>query len=89
MILSYVAFVIHFFICLAVIAVMVLRVREPDLERPYKVWGYPFTPLAFLLVSFFYLGNLVVTQPFNVAVGVGIVLSGLPFYYHWRRSTVA
>lgn len=89
MILSYVAFVIHFFICLAVIAVMVLRVREPDLERPYKVWGYPFTPLAFLLVSFFYLGNLVVTQPFNVAVGVGIVLSGLPFYYHWRRSTGA
>lgn len=89
LILSYVAFVIHFFICLAVIAVMVLRVREPDLERPYKVWGYPFTPIAFLLVSFFYLGNLVVTQPLNVAVGVGIVLSGLPFYYHWRRSTGA
>lgn len=85
-ILSYVAFVIHFFICLAVIAVIVLRIREPDLERPYKVWGYPFTPAAFLLVSVFYLGNLVVTRPENVAVGVAIVLSGLPFYFYWRRT---
>ena len=85
LILSYVAFVIHFFICLAVIAVIVLRVREPELDRPFKVPGYPFTPAAFLLVSVFYLGNLAVTQPLNVAVGVAIVLSGLPFYAYWRR----
>ena len=85
LILSYVAFVIHFFICLAVVAVFILRVREPDLDRPYRVWGYPLTPAAFLLVSIFYLGNLVITQPTNVAVGVAIVLSGLPFYYYWRR----
>ena len=85
LILSYVAFVIHFFICLAVVAVFILRVREPDLERPYRVWGFPFTPAAFLLVSVFYLGNLVMTQPMNVAVGVAIVLSGLPFYRYWRN----
>lgn len=86
LILSYVAFVIHFFICLAVVAVIILRIREPDLERPYKVWGYPFTPAAFLLVSVFYLGNLIITQPLNVAVGVAIVLSGLPFYARWKKA---
>ena len=85
LILSYVAFVIHFFICLSVIAVIILRIREPELERPYRVWGYPLTPAAFLLVSIFYLGNLLVTQPFNVAVGIAIVLSGLPFYVYWRK----
>ncbi|MDH3990221.1 MAG: amino acid permease [Gammaproteobacteria bacterium] len=85
LILSYVAFVIHFFICLAVLAVVVLRIREPDLPRPYKVWGYPFTPVVFLLVSVFYLGNLIVTRPFQVLVGVGIVLSGLPFYWYWQK----
>jgi len=85
LILSYVAFVIHFFICLAVLAVVVLRIREPDLPRPYKVWGYPFTPAVFLLVSVFYLGNLIVTRPFQVLVGVGIVLSGLPFYWYWQK----
>jgi APA family basic amino acid/polyamine antiporter len=86
LILSYVAFVIHFFICLAVLAVIVLRIREPDLPRPYKVWAYPFTPAAFLLVSAFYLGNLILTKPFQVLVGVGIVLSGLPFYVYWRKN---
>ncbi len=86
LILSYVAFVIHFFICLAVLAVIVLRIREPDLPRPYKVWAYPFTPAVFLLVSAFYLVNLIVTKPFQVLVGVGIVLSGLPFYVYWRKN---
>lgn len=85
-ILGYVAFVIHFFICLAVLALIVLRIREPELPRPYKVWGYPFTPAAFLLVSVFYLGNLIVTTPMQVLVGVGIVITGLPFYLHWRKA---
>ena len=89
LILSYVAFVIHFFICLAVIAVIILRVREPELDRPFRVPGYPFTPAAFLLVSVLYLGNLVVSQTLNVAVGVAIVLSGLPFYLYWRNVSGA
>jgi len=85
-ILTYVAFVIHFFICLAVAAVIVLRVKEPDLPRPYKVWGYPYTPIAFLAVSVWYLLNLVISKPGSVAIGVGIVLAGLPFYWYWKKS---
>jgi len=87
-ILGFVAFVMHFFICLAVLAVIVLRIREPDLPRPYKVWGYPFTPIAFLLISAVYLYNLAVSQPLNVLVGVGIVAAGLPFYWYWKRQPV-
>ncbi len=84
-ILSYVAFVIHFFISLAVLAVIVLRIREPNLPRPYKVWAYPFTPVVFLLVSILYLGNLIVTKPVQVLVGIAIVAAGLPFYRHFRK----
>jgi len=84
-ILGYIAFVIHFFVCLAVLAVIVLRIREPELPRPFKVWGYPFTPVAFLLVSVVYLYNLVVSKPFAVLTGVGIVLVGVPFFFYWRR----
>lgn len=87
-ILSFVAFVSHFFICLAVLAVIVLRIREPDLPRPYRVWGYPATPVTFLLVSAVYLGNLVATRPVAVSAGILMVLAGLPFYYHWRRATI-
>jgi len=88
-ILGYIAFVIHFFICLAVVAVIVLRIREPELPRPYKVWGYPFTPVAFLLVSAVYLFNLIVTKPISVMIGVGIVLVGVPFFYYWSRKNVS
>jgi len=85
-ILGFVAFVIHFFICLAVLAVIILRIREPELVRPYKVWGYPWTPVLFLIVSAGYLVNLIVTKPGSVLIGVAIVLAGLPFYWHWRRQ---
>lgn len=88
-ILGFVAFVIHFFICLAVVAVIVLRIREPDLERPYKVWGYPWTPLLFLLVSAGYLGNLIFTKTGSVLIGIGIVAAGLPFYWYWRSQGAA
>ncbi len=87
-ILGFVAFVIHFFICLAVLAVIILRIREPDLVRPYKVWGYPYTPVLFLIVSAGYLINLIVTKPGSVFIGVAIVLAGLPFYWYWKRQTV-
>ena len=88
-ILGYIAFVIHFFVSLAVLALIVLRIREPDLPRPYKVWGYPFTPVAFLLVSAVYLYNLIVSKPVAVMIGVGIVLVGVPFYFYWSRKNVS
>ena len=85
-ILGFVAFVIHFFICLAVLAVIILRIREPELARPYKVWGYPWTPVMFLIVSAGYLINLIVMKPASVLIGVAIVLAGLPFYWYWKRQ---
>jgi len=85
-ILEYVGFVMHLFICLAVVAVIVLRIREPNLDRPFKVWGYPYTLVLFLLLSVAYLGNLLINSFANTIVGVLIVLSGLPFFYYWRRQ---
>ncbi len=85
-ILTVVAFVSHFFITLAVVAVIVLRIREPDLPRPYKVWGYPGTPILFILVSVVYLGNLLVTKPVGAITGLLIVLAGLPVYWYRKRE---
>lgn len=88
-ILNVVAFVAHFFISLAVLAVIVLRIREPQLPRPYKVWGYPFTPVAFLVVSVIYLGNLLLTRTGSVLIGIAIVLAGIPFYWYWKKALSA
>ena len=85
-ILNAVGFVIQLLLSLAVLAVIVLRVREPDLPRPYRVWGYPVTPALFLGISAWYLVNLLFTRTFSSLTGFAVVLAGLPFYYHWRRN---
>jgi APA family basic amino acid/polyamine antiporter len=65
---------------LAVLGVIVLRHTQPALPRPYKVWGYPLTPLLFLAVSLFMMINLAIKRPAEALAGIGIVLSGLSIY---------
>ena len=71
---------------LAVLGVIVLRYTQPTLPRPYKVWGYPFTPLLFLAVSLFMMINLLFERPAQALAGVGIMLSGLLIYGISLRS---
>lgn len=86
-ILAVVAFVNHAFITLAVAAVIVLRMREPDLARPYRVWGYPYTPGLFIAVSILYLVTLLVTKFSLVMIGIAVVAAGVPVY--WWRNRIA
>ena len=85
-ILNAVGFVIQLLLSLAVAAVIVLRVREPDLPRPYRVWGYPVTPVLFLAISAWYLVNLLFTRTVPSLAGLAVVVAGLPFYYYWGRQ---
>ncbi len=73
------------FYALGVAAVFVLRRRRPDLERPYRTWGYPLVPGLFLVGSLFLLGNYLVSQPLLFSLDVGIILSGIPAYHIWLR----
>jgi APA family basic amino acid/polyamine antiporter len=86
-ILSYVGFVGHLFLTLAVAGVIVLRFREPDLARPYRTWGYPVTPLLFIAISAFYLATLLSTRLRPSLVGIILMLCALPFYYFWARRS--
>ena len=65
---------------LTVLGVLVLRFTQPTLPRPYKVWGYPVTPLLFLAVSLFMMVNLARERPVQSLAGIGIMLSGLLVY---------
>jgi amino acid transporter len=75
------------FYALAVAGVFVLRRRRPDLERPYRTWGFPVVPLIFLLGAVFLLGNYLVSETAAFAIDIGIILTGLPAYRAWRRVT--
>jgi basic amino acid/polyamine antiporter, APA family len=72
------------FYALAVAGVFVLRRRQPDLPRPYRVWGYPIVPGLFLLASVGLVLNALLTDPRNTAVTLLIILAGIPVY--WLRG---
>src|SRR4029077_17635098 len=77
------------FYALGVAAVFVLRRRRPELERPYRTWGYPIVPALFLLGSVFLLGNYLVSEPVKFTVDVGLIAVGIPVYLLWRRFRTA
>ena len=84
-IITYTAFPNYFFLSLGVIALIVLRRREPELERPFRVPLYPLTPLLFLVVFGWYFVNSLRNAFADTAVGIALTLSGLPFYCYWSR----
>lgn len=66
--------------------VIVLRVKQPDLERPYKMWGYPVTPILFLAVTAWFLGNMIWTRPVPSGAALGLIVAGIPVYLIWGRN---
>ena len=67
-------------------SVIVLRKRRPDLLRPYRVWGYPWVPMLFVLVALALLFSTIRTSPRESGIGLGLIAIGLPFYFHWKRA---
>ena len=65
-------------------AVFIFRKKRPDMERPYRAWGYPVVPALFLLASVAMVANELATDTENTAITLGIILAGIPVYYVWR-----
>jgi APA family basic amino acid/polyamine antiporter len=73
----------------AVAAVMILRARRPDAERPYRTWGYPLVPLVFLAFYVFLLVSMYVAQPVDRMIGLGLIAAGAVVYYIWGDRSPA
>jgi APA family basic amino acid/polyamine antiporter len=86
---TYVIFTEFLFYAAMCAAVIQLRRRAPDMPRPYRAWGYPFTPLAFLGFAIWLVYNTVVEKPVDSLVGIAILAAGLPLYFYWKRSAIS
>jgi APA family basic amino acid/polyamine antiporter len=84
--LTYVVFIGWIFYALAAASIFVYRKRFPDAVRPYRVPGYPWTPLLFIIAAGAIVLNTIASQPLRAAVGLGIVLLGTPAYLIWRTK---
>lgn len=81
---DYVIFAAWLFYMLGAMGVFVLRKKMPAEPRPYKVWGYPYTPLIFIVFSFFFLVNSLISDTEDAAMGTILILIGLPIYLYWK-----
>jgi APA family basic amino acid/polyamine antiporter len=65
-------------------SVIVLRLKQPDLPRPYRVLGYPLVPVLFVFVALALLYSTLRTSPRESGIGLGLIVAGLPFYFYWK-----
>jgi len=82
-------FLMGIFYAGAAAAVLVLRRRRPDLERPYKCWGYPVVPLVFILVSLGMAALYIAHDWRTTLPWLAVLLVGFPAHAIWTRSTRA
>jgi APA family basic amino acid/polyamine antiporter len=68
-----------------VVALYLLRRRQPDRLRPYRAWGYPVVPGLYLLANLGIAGVMIWGRPLECAIGLGMLLAGLPFYVLFIR----
>ena len=87
--LTYVVFIGWIFYALGAAAVIALRIKRPDAVRPFRVPGYPVTPALFVVAAAVIVGNTVISQPRQAAIGIGVVLLGAPAYMMWRKRRAA
>lgn len=78
-------FAAFFFYGATAFGVFVLRVREPDAERPYRVWGYPVVPALFVAFCVALIVITCINHPREAALGIVLMLTGVPFYFWWTR----
>ncbi|MCC7051789.1 MAG: amino acid permease [Gemmatimonadaceae bacterium] len=87
--LTYVVFIGWIFYAMGAAAVIALRIKRPDAVRPFRVPGYPVTPLLFVLAAVVIVGNTVWSQPKEALIGIAVVLAGAPAYMVWKRRLAA
>jgi APA family basic amino acid/polyamine antiporter len=74
------------FYVLLVVAVMVLRKKTPQANRPYRTWGYPLVPILSVVLAAFLIVDLAYLAPTTSGIGYLLVLTGIPVYFVWRRG---
>ncbi len=79
--LDYVIFAVLLFYALTVSGIFVLRMKRPEVERPYKAFGYPVLPALYVLLASALCIDLLVLKPLYTWPGLGIVALGIPVYY--------
>ena len=84
--ITYIIFASWIFYGMSAGAVIILRKKKPNMDRPYKTPFYPWIPIIFILFAILLTFNTIMEAPRDAAIGTGIILAGLPLYYYWKKN---
>jgi APA family basic amino acid/polyamine antiporter len=79
--LTMISFVVVIFYVLTIIGIFILRRKKPEMERPYKAFGYPVLPVIYIILALAFCVGLVSASPEYSLWGLAIVLAGVPIYF--------
>jgi APA family basic amino acid/polyamine antiporter len=85
-VITYMGFTFNLFTMLTVAGLIVLRVKQPTLQRPFRMWGYPATAIVFLIIGFWVLVYGLIYKPVESLAGFATVLTGLIVYGLGKRK---
>jgi|YNPMSStandDraft_2_1061718.scaffolds.fasta_scaffold02209_3 APA family basic amino acid/polyamine antiporter len=85
--LDYVVFAVLLFYILTIAGIFILRKTKPDVERPYKAFGYPVLPMLYIVLAAAICIDLLIFKPNYTYPGLFIVLLGVPVYFLWKRKS--
>jgi APA family basic amino acid/polyamine antiporter len=85
--LDYVIFSVLIFFTLTILAIFILRVKRPDIPRPYKAFGYPVIPAIYIMATISIMVILLIFKPKYTVAGLVLVLLGIPVYYLWKKNS--
>ena len=81
-------FAVMLFYILTISGLFVLRIRRPEMERPYKAFGYPFIPAIYIILASLVALNMLIYQSRFSLYGLIIILTGIPVYFIFRKKEV-
>ena len=84
--ITYTVSVEWIFFTLAAIGIFIFRKKLKNTERAYKAFGYPVTPLIFIVINIWFVINIMINKPLHMAIGVGFLLLGVPLYLYFKRK---
>jgi APA family basic amino acid/polyamine antiporter len=84
--LDYVMFAVLIFFTLTILSIFVLRIKRPDMPRPYKAPGYPVVPAIYILTTIFIMVILLMYKRAYTFPGLLIVLMGIPVFFFWNNK---
>lgn len=83
--LDYVVFAVLLFYILTIVGLFVLRIKKPDIHRPYKAFGYPVLPAIYIILALALCIDLLIFKPNYTWPGIIIVIIGIPVYYIMKK----